>query len=56
MNIIIQVAIKGILQNKIFSLHMAAKAFWKNLGLFGEPFNLACIVKYHYKSDLKHNL
>ena len=56
MNVIIQVAIKCILQNKIFSLHMAAKAFWKNLGLFGEPFNPVCIVKYRYKLDLKNNL
>ena len=37
MNIIIQVAIKGIFLNKLFNLPMTATAFWKNLGLFGEP-------------------
>ena len=37
MNIIIQVAIKGIFLKKIFNLPMTATAFWKNLGLFGEP-------------------
>ena len=37
MNIIFQVAIKGIFLNKLFNLPMTATAFWKNLGLFGAP-------------------
>ena len=63
MNIIIQVPIKNIFLNKLFNLHMIAEAFWKNLGLCGEPkrqdwrcFARKRDFKFKHSAVLKKNL